>query len=287
MSFSVDELVSRAGRVPVVGVLVRAALKGNEDRDKDMAASIAFFSYFSLFPLLLGAVATVGYFLGEDETRRRVSDLLRGVLPNVGFIASNLDMVFRLRHAAGFVSVIGLLWSSGKMFGAISRAINGALELRRPHPALLAPLRRLLMAAVTSLLLLLAVVASMLAEVVAQLDLGLLGNRLTRFVSFGDGSVAGYVSVFLVLVLLYRFVPFEPPSFRHVLPGALAAALLFEVGKKIFVLYIDNVARLEAVYGPLSSVIVVLLWLYFSARVLLFGGEVVAVRRQSEAETDA
>ena len=287
MPFSVDELLSRAGRVPVVGVLVRAALKGNEDQDKDMAASIAFFSYFSLFPLLLGAVATVGYFIGEDETRRRVTDLLRGVLPNVGFISSNLDMVFRLRHAAGFVSVLGLLWSAGKMFGAISRALNGALELRRPHPALLAPLRRLVMAIATSLLLLLAVVASMLAELVTQLDLGFLGNRLTRLVSLGDGSVAGYVSVFVVMALLYRYVPFETQRLRHVVPGALTAALLFEVGKKVFVLYIDNVARLEAVYGPLSSVIVVLLWLYFSARVLLFGGEVMAVCQKSENATGA
>ena len=86
---------------------------------------------------------------------------------------------------------------------------------------------------------------------------------------------------------LYTFVPYERPKWREVLPAALLAALMFELAKVVFGLYIDNVARLHAVYGPLSSVIVLLLWLYFSAKVLLLGAEMIAVRREQDDENPA
>jgi len=72
-----------------------------------------------------------------------------------------------------------------------------------------------------------------------------------------------------------------------VLPGAAVAALLFEAGKAMFVYYINNIAHLEAVYGSVSSIIVLLLWLYFSARVVLLGAELIAVRRERAAENRA
>ena len=69
-----------------------------------------------------------------------------------------------------------------------------------------------------------------------------------------------------------RLVPFEKPAWREVLPGALFAAVVFELGKTVFSIYIDTVANFEAVYGSVSSIIMLLLWLYFAAHVILFGG---------------
>ena len=80
-----------------------------------------------------------------------------------------------------------------------------------------------------------------------------------------------------MLVLLFKLVPYQRPAWREVLTGALVGAFLFEIGKSLFGIYVQNIAHLQAVYGSLSSIIVLLLWLYFSARVLLFGAELVAV----------
>ena len=77
-------------------------------------------------------------------------------------------------------------------------------------------------------------------------------------------------------------MPYERLSWREILPGALFAAFLFELGKTGFVFYLDNVAHLEAVYGSVSSIIALLLWLYFSARVLLLGSEIIAVYREDQ-----
>ena len=83
-------------------------------------------------------------------------------------------------------------------------------------------------------------------------------------------------------MLLYTVIPYQRPGWRSLVPGALAAAFLFELGKALFVIYLDKARDLQAVYGSLTSVIVLLLWLYFSARVLLFGAELVAVREEPE-----
>ena len=79
--------------------------------------------------------------------------------------------------------------------------------------------------------------------------------------------------------VIYLLVPFKRPAWRQVWPGMLTATVLIELGKKVFVYYVENVSRLDAIYGSISSVIVLLLWLYFFGRVLLYGAEVMFVRR--------
>lgn len=123
----------------------------------------------------------------------------------------------------------------------------------------------------------------MALDVVTQVDLTRFGIDATVFASVG-GRVASFVFISMMVSLLYKVVPYERPGWREILPGALVAALLFEAGKALFVLYLDNVSSLEAVYGSLTSVIVLLLWLYFSARVLLFGAELIAVRREAQEQ---
>ena len=66
------------------------------------------------------------------------------------------------------------------------------------------------------------------------------------------------------------------------LPGLSVAAVLIETGKSLFVWYIETAANYSAVYGSISSIIVLLIWLYFSARVVLFGAQVISVSRSKK-----
>jgi YihY family inner membrane protein len=265
-------------RLPVVGVIVRAIEKGNQDNAKDMAASIAYFSFFSLFPLLVGVVAGASLFLDRREIQSQLNRMLSDDFPgSADFLRTNIEALIDLRGAAGIASVLGLLWSASKMFGALSRGINLAFGVPKGHPFYLSKLRYFAMTVGLSLLLLVAVGASTAIDLLTQVDLTRFGFDGTLFASLG-GRVASLVSVFVAVVLIYKLVPYERRAWRDLLPGALAAALLFELGKALFVLYLGNVHSLEAVYGSLTSVIVLLLWLYFSARVLLFGAEICALR---------
>ena len=270
------------GRIPGVGVLLRAVEKSNEDHAKDMAASIAYFSFFSLFPLLVGVVAGASLFLERDEIQARLNRMLSDEFPgSADFLRTNIEALIDLRGAAGLASVVGLLWAASKMFGALSRGINLALGIPKAHPFYLSRLRYFAMTVVVSLLLLCAVAASMALDVLLQFNPAQLGLDETALGALA-GHVASFVFIFLTISLMYMLVPYKRRPWRELLPGALVAAVLFEFGKALFVLYLNSISSLQAVYGSLTSVIVLLLWLYFSARVLLFGAELTAARAEAQ-----
>ena len=282
MSGPLQTWKDRARRVPGVALLVRAFRKSKADHAKDMAASIAYFSFFSLFPLLVGIVAGASLFLKRYEIQAHLDRMLADEFPgSADFLRANIEALIDLRGAAGVASVIGLLWSASKMFGALSRGLNLALGIPKSHPFYLSRLRYFGMTVLVSLLLFFAVFLSMAVDVVTQVDLTRFGVDGTLLAPLA-GRLASFGFIFVTVLVLYAIVPYRRLSSRQIVPGALACALLFEVGKGVFLLYLENARSLQAVYGSLSSVIVLLLWLYFSARVLLFGAELIAVRSERE-----
>ena len=275
-SHKLDEAKERLSGIPGVALLWRAFEKSNENHAKDMAASIAYFSFFSIFPLLVGVIAGASLFLKRAEIQGRLDRMLADEFPgSADFLRSNIEALIELRGAAGIASVLALFWSASKMFGALTRGVNLALDVPKDHPFYLSRLRNFAMTIVVSLLLFVAVALSMAVDVVNQLDLSRLGVDTTTLEALG-GHGASFTFIFAVPSVLYTIVPYRRPRWRDVWPGALVAALLFEIGKALFVVYVENAGSLQAVYGSLTSVIVLLLWLYFSARVLLFGAEIMA-----------
>lgn len=283
MGTEIEAWKDRLSRIPVAAVLLRAIKKSNEDHAKDMAASIAFFSFFSLFPLLVGVIAGASLFLERSTIQARLDRMLSDEFPgSADFLRSNIEALIDLRGAAGVASVVGLFWSASKVFGALSRGINRALGIPKDHPFYLSRIRYFAMTLVVSLLLFVAVAISTTVDVFTQLDLSRFGIDSQAYEWLG-GHAASFAFVFGVVLVLYSIVPYRRPPWREVWPGAMAAALLFEIGKALFVVYLENARSLQAVYGSLTSVIVLLLWLYFSARVLLFGAELIAGRGEASA----
>ena len=278
MAVSLESLTESLCRLPVIGLVVRAALKSRDDNAKDMSASIAFFSFFSLFPLLLGVIAGASLLLDEGEIQRRLAEVLSNALPgSVEFVSGNVEAVFRLRGVAGVASLVGLMWSASKMSGSLSRGINQALGLKRKHPSYFEPARRFLLTLLGALLLVVALSISTTASLLARFEVSVLDNALERVATFANGHVTSVLAIFVALTWLYRVVPYESPARKDILIGAAIAALLAELGKTVFVVYISSIADFEAVYGSLSSVIVLMLWLYIAARIILLGAEVIAL----------
>ena len=77
-----------------------------------------------------------------------------------------------------------------------------------------------------------------------------------------------------MFLLIYRYVPNCKTYWRYIWPGALVAAGLFEVAKGLFIWYLDNLASYRQVYGPLTSVMILLLWTYLSSLILILGAEI-------------
>lgn len=262
-------------------VLYRSARKALADHIKDLAAAIAYYAFFSIFPLLIAVIAAAGQVLKTEAAQAKLRTLLTETLPgSADLVMRNVDDVVEVRGALGVFGLLALFWSASACFGAITRAVNRALGAKRPHPFFLSKVRSFLMTVAASLLFIASVAVTTSVEVLTNLE----DSVLVRLgidpgvVSWLAGGLTGLVFAFFTFLVIYKTTPYVETRWKQALPGAILGAVLFEVGKHAFVFYLGSVAHFEAVYGPLSSIIVLLLWLYFSALILVFGAEYNIVR---------
>ena len=264
---------------------IRAAL---DDNAQDLSAAIGFWAFFSIFPLLIGIFSLAGYTLESTEVQARIGEVVSNLLPgSADLVRNNLKAVVKHRGAMGWIGIAGVLLTAGKGFGAVTRAVNQALGVTRTHNFLLSTLRQFLMAVAVSILM----IASMAATVAAEIfldpaflsRLGLPSVEAPRL----EGWFLGFVMVFLVFALIYKMAPHVEVRWRQVVPGAILAAVLFELCKSGFVLYLGRIANFQAIYGSLSSIIVLLLWLYLSALILILGAEYNIVRARTRSADDS
>jgi membrane protein len=86
-------------------------------------------------------------------------------------------------------------------------------------------------------------------------------------------KLAAFLLIFLVFLLLYKFIPNTKTYWRGVWPGALLVALLFELARTLFIFYLDNIANYQLIYGSITSIIVLLVWIYYSSLIMILGAE--------------
>jgi membrane protein len=272
--------VDNAKRRSQVTILSQALKKSLGHRATDQAAAIAFYMFLSIFPLLLAAIGAAGYFLDSAQAQQYVYDFVDDAFPrSAELIKRNVEAVVGARGKLGLVGLIGLLWSASAAFGSITRAVNLALGATSARSYVWSKIRFLLMTAVVSILLIASVALTTAVEVLLTDDgpwlqkLGLETAGLSRI----KGWATSFVFVFLMFALVFKVAPNVSTSWRGVLPGALLAAVISEAGKAAYLVYVDRFANLEASFGSLSSIVVLLLWLYLSALALVFGAEYNAV----------
>ena len=270
-------VVDRVRRVFVVELAVRTAKELSEDDVTHMAAGVAYYALFSIFPLLLGLIAVMGYFLDAEEAQARVQDMTSGFLPgSEQLVADNISAVIGFRGALGVFSFIGLLWSGSAMFGALNRAVNRAWDIQTDRPIYINKPRQLLMA--MSVGVLFAISLSSAAVVRTSEDLKSLDIPVLSLLVHTAGQIALQVIslglMIVIFLMIYKFMPNTKTYWKYVWPGAVTGALLFELAKNLFIIYLGRWSSYENVYGSIAPVIVLLLWAYVSSLILLLGAEI-------------
>ena len=270
-------VVDRVRRVFVVELAVRTAKELSEDDVTHMAAGVAYYALFSIFPLLLGLIAVMGYFLDAEEAQARVQDMTSGFLPgSEQLVADNISAVIGFRGALGVFSFIGLLWSGSAMFGALNRAVNRAWDIQTDRPIYINKPRQLLMA--MSVGVLFAISLSSAAVVRTSEDLKSLDIPILSLLVHTAGQIALQVIslglMIVIFLMIYKFMPNTKTYWKYVWPGAVTGALLFELAKNLFIIYLGRWSSYENVYGSIAPVIVLLLWAYVSSLILLLGAEI-------------
>ncbi len=247
-------------------------------RGLEAAATIAFFTLFSLFPFLLLLVAAGGTALKNRLTDEQILDTALRFLPvSRELIHRNLIAILDSRGTVGIIGGIGLLWASTSVFTSLTHNLN------RAWPE--APSRGIVKTRLTAVLQVLVVVSLMTALLVAQTLLHLPEEwRVTaagglKFPLFAANPLRLIFSFCFVgtLILLYWWVPNVKVRWRAACGGAAVASLTIYGATSLFVWYLGSgLARYNLVYGSLGTFLALMTWAYIVSLLVLYGAHLSA-----------
>lgn len=257
-------------KIPLVQLIYRTIDGlGNIDATH-RAASVAYYAILSIFPLLLGLIAVFGFFLPSINLQDALLNFVGDNIPGAAdIIKKNIANIIELRGSMGILSIVILFWGASAIFSAISLAINRAWEIVQHRPFFIRKTGELGMVIFTGILFLLYLGANVLISFH-----GISGLTATELTMIDIGSrLVSFLLIFIILLLFYKFIPNTKTYWRYIWPGALLAAILFEIVTTLFVFYIENIANYQIIYGSITSIISLLVWTYFSALIMILGAE--------------
>ena len=239
------------------------------------AGSMAYFGVLSIFQLLVLGVVVGSYLLGEEEARRFVVGQVAAGSPlDPELIGGVIDAVTESRGSMTIIGIAFLAWSALGIFSALSGGVSRAFENSPPRPFLKDKLVGLLLMGMTGALavgsLVIGVVTGVIQEVAADAMARLPGGGTAIWLI---GLIVPIILIFVAFWIIYRVVPNRPVTWGEVLPGATVAALLWTVLRFGFTYYATNIADYDSAFGPLSTGVTLLVFLYFASVIVLLGAE--------------
>ena len=259
--------------------IVKGTVDFYQSENLTFAASIAYYSLLSLFPFLLLALAILGRVTVPYAESSAVLDFVFQYFPReFPFVREQLTNLQGSALSVGIAGALLLVWAAMGVFGALTSAINHAWGVEKQPTFLKHKVVSLTMLASASVLLLVGLLlvsainiagASWFAPVMARVP----GLEVLR------GLLAEWATTLLfvsITGLVYYFVPNAKVHFRDVWIGAFLAAFLWRAALEGFSYYLRDLSRLSSIHGSLGAVVAFLIYVYFSAVILLFGAQVSA-----------
>jgi membrane protein len=273
-----------AGPALQLGDFKRAFSRFRGDNITDNAAALTYYSLLSLFPALLFCAALLGVFGQSALIENAASYLERAGAPpdTVNAVTGALRSAMK-QHSTAIVSlVIGLAVSlngASGAFGAVGRALNKIFRVQEGRGFVRHKLNDLVWTLVVALLALITIVAIFLGGGLASDVLGKIGLGDTAATIWG---IARWPVALAVTMTIYAIVYYAAPNvevrrFRWISPGAVTGVALWIVASAGFFVYVSNFSSYGATYGAFAGVVILLIWLWLTNVVLLFGAELNAV----------
>lgn len=250
-----------------------------DDYATSLGAAIAFYTAFSIAPLLIILISVAGFVWGEDAVRGELIQQLSSIIGNDA--AAGIQALIRDADrpnqglTATLISVGVLIWSSTRVFAELQSALDRIWEVPK---AQVHGIWRSLRARLLSFGLVLGLAFLLLVSLVISTGLAALGQwaggylpgmeamlqLLNALISFGVTTV--------LFAMIFKFMPQARIAWKDVWIGALVTALLFEAGKLLISLYVGKSAAIS-VLAAAGSLIILLVWVYYAALVFLLGAE--------------
>ncbi|UYG96975.1 YihY/virulence factor BrkB family protein [Cytobacillus firmus] len=248
-----------------------------KDRATGLAAEQAYYYMLSIFPLLILLISIVPYLSLDPQ---KALTYLQSVMPSDSFsvIEDNvIDIITKPNGGLLTFGIIGTLWSASNGMQAFIRAMNDAFDVKESRSFI----KSRLVSIGLTLGLLAAFIVAMVLPVFGKVILNFIGN----FINISDGMqilinvlrwAIAFVIMVTVLAILYKVAPNKHFPFKQVLPGAIAATVMWQIISFGLSFYVSNFGNYSATYGSLGGVIVLMLWFFLTGLALVIGGEISA-----------
>lgn len=260
-------------------ILKRAVAGWWTDNVPRLGASLAYYTLFAMAPILIISIAIAGFFFGAEAVRGEVVGQIRGLVGDTGAraVQSMLENAAK-PSSSRLATILGLgtffLGSTGA-FLELQTALNAIWRVK-PRPN--AGIKAMLVQRLVSFGLVIGVGFVLLVSLVVSAGLAALDRYVgsafpaIAVVWTGLNVLVSLGVITLLFAMIYQFLPDVDLSLRDVWVGALVTAGLFSVGKNLIGLYLGTSA-IGSSYGAAGSVVVLLVWVYYSAQVVLLGAE--------------
>jgi membrane protein len=252
-----------------------------DDKAFRMGAALAYYSVFSMAPLLLIAIGIAGLVFGEQAARGEVLNQIRDTVGTQTATAIEEILAHAGQDGGGtWATIVGLavlLFGASGVFVELQDALNTIWKVMpRPGRTVWEMVRERLL----SFTVILGTGFLLLVSLILSAALAALGGVLKPAVSLPGGAGLwqalnfglSFGTITLLFAMIYQILPDAEIAWRDVWVGALSTALLFTLGKYLIGLYLGH-STLTSAFGAAGSVILVLSWVYYSSLILLFGAE--------------
>lgn len=252
----------------------------SKDKASRLAAALSYYTIFSISPLLVIAIAVAGIVFGEKAASDQIFREIRGLIGDQGAQAIQTLLVSAGQKkgsgiVATLIGVVTLLVGASGTFGQLQDALNTIWEVKPKEGR---GIRGILHDRLLSFSLVLAIGFLLLVSLVVSAGLAALGKYLggllpfsTQLMQVVNLGISVAVTT-LLFALLFKVLPDAKVRWRDVWIGALVTAVLFSLGRFLIGLYLGR-SSVSSAYGAAGSLVVLLLWIYYSAQILLFGAE--------------
>jgi membrane protein len=270
-----------------VRIVWQAIMHLINDGGMTYAGHIAFMTLFSLFPFLIFLFTLAGE-IGQTEAARNFVTMSLSALPKEvsEAIRPAIESVISTRRTGLMtLSIVAALWAVSSGIEALREALNKAYGVEDSRPIWFCRLQSLAFTIIFSISIIVVMIILVIGPVLWSYIVPLLKvpwewgwfyELLRYFIAIG--------LLYLVVALLYRWLPSRHLPRREVLPGAAVTVLLWPILAGLFSLYLQNLGRFSVTYGSLGGIVITLMFFYISALIFIFGAEINSARRRAEAE---
>jgi len=260
-------------------VLVESLTSWVDHRASSKGAALAFYTLFSMTPILVVAIAVAGYFFGAEAAQGEIVTQMQGLVGPNGAQAIQALLAAAQDPASGLVAILVasvlLLLGATSVFAELKGSLDEMWGINKPGQSAFSVLlrTRLLsfgMVLVLAFLLLVSLVVSAALSMLERHAGGVLGSSAVFLATIS--SLISFGVIACMFAVIYKTLPDAPLTWRDVWIGAAFTAGLFSLGKYAIGLYLGN-SGVASSFGAAGSLIALLLWVYYSAQIFFLGAE--------------